>query len=180
MFIEPRAIQTDCSHGCPAKCITLVLSNASKHTEYTLLLTCERVPVSYLMDLYCLYHETNAPTMGRCFVKTVTTLEVDGPTTTSPENWLTCIKWSRYQRRGSDASLEWFIARPKRSAFYYSVGETGTLLVSRDDPSNTLKINKETVDVLTGYGCCCSRPMVYRVDWNLEREVLLHEEADDV
>lgn len=179
MYVEPSAIQHDVGgiafHGCGTcrmRCITLVLwTDNSERVEYTLL-TCARVAIAHLMDLYCLYRGIDSPPgMGPALVTTVTTLHVEK--IVSPDEWLTCLKWTQYRRLGTKASLEWFVARStaEQSAFYYSVGGLGTLLVSREDPSRTLKINKETVQLASGTSFdLCSKPIVCRLKGREETE----------
>lgn len=171
MFVEPSVIQSYgmCAlhHGCRSvKCISLILSSDSERVEYTLLI-CARVPVSYLMDLYSLYRGIDTRPTGPGFVQTVTTLNVDE--IVNPEEWLHCLKWSRFQKRGQDSSLEWFVARPKGSTFYYSIGDSGTLLVSRENPCETLRVNRETVEMVSGNSVeYCVKPLVCRVDWGMK------------
>lgn len=109
------------------------------------------------------------------FVKTVTTLQVEK--IASPREWLNCIQWSRYQKLGSElSSLELFVVRPFDSNFYYAVGEEGTILMCRDSTTKTLKLNRDTVSVLTGgSNDCCLKPMIRMVDEHPE----LQEECLD-
>ncbi|GIY73865.1 hypothetical protein CEXT_54921 [Caerostris extrusa] len=135
--------------------------NESERMEYSLLI-CSKVPVSYLMDLYCLYRGINSPPMGPFYVKTVTVLCVEK--VVDPEEWLYCIKWSKYQSQCEHSSLELFISRRNRSLFYYAVGDVGNLLVSREN-NHTIQIHSETVQMLTGItGEYCHKPAIYVVD----------------
>lgn len=164
MFLEPRPITgmtPFVSHGCP-NCtlieLTLVLVDSERRQEYGLL-ACQRVAISYLMDLYALYRDiSGSPNVPPAPIKPVTTLQVDR--VVDPREWLHCIQWSRYQQRGKDASLEWFIARPTDAGFYYSLGEDGTLLMPRDNTRlEMLTVNPETVRTIAGQSTMyCNKP----------------------
>lgn len=122
------------------------------------------------MDLYCLYCEIESPRLQPLqYVKTVTTMQVNR--IVPPSEWLNCIQWSKFQRLGRDRlSLELFIVRPSESNFYYAVGETGTVLMCRDS-AKTLKLNQDTVSVLTGASTsCCLKPSIRLVDEMKEQE----------
>lgn len=130
--------------------------------EYTVL-ACKRVSVSYLMDLYALYLGKDTTLVPPVPVKSVVTLNVEK--IIDPEKWLNCIKWARYQNQHTKLSLEWFIARPKNSGFYYSVGEDGSLLMPRNSYLNTIQIHPETVKTISGKSVrYCSKPTLCVVD----------------
>ncbi|GFU30114.1 uncharacterized protein TNCV_4862441 [Trichonephila clavipes] len=144
------------------KVVTLVLVNDQQRLEYTLLV-CERVAVSYLMDLYALFTGVNAPRMPNTLLKSVTTLNVDK--ILEPYKWLQCIQWTRYQQQGQKVSLEWFITRPNNSGFYYSLGEEGSLLVSRKNNMEMIQIHPETVRTIAGLSTIfCTRPTLQQID----------------
>ncbi|KAG8171584.1 hypothetical protein JTE90_007586 [Oedothorax gibbosus] len=124
------------------------------------MLVCERVSISYLMDLYSLYQDKNSPRLPPVYLKPVTMLKVDS-LMDDPEDWLNCIRWTRSHQRGDDTSLEWFIARPKGAGFYYSLGEDGSVLMPRDDRMSILTINPETVLAVSGQSSmACSKPVL--------------------
>ncbi|GBN13118.1 hypothetical protein AVEN_257698-1 [Araneus ventricosus] len=82
-----------------------------------------------------------------------------------PEEWLTCIQWARYRWAEEKASMEWFIARPSNSMFYYSVGEDGSLLVPRDSSMEMIQIHAETIKTITGNSSMfCKKPTIMKVD----------------
>lgn len=139
--------------------MTLVLVDPEQQRKEYSLLTCQRVAISYLMDLYALYRGTNSPQMPPIPIKPVTMLQV--AEIVDPRHWLDCIRWSRYQRQGGDASLEWFIARPTYAGFYYSLGEDGSLLLPRDSRIPTMTINAETVRTVAGQSAtACAQPVI--------------------
>lgn len=169
MFVEPRLIcgvapivRYGCPH-CQLKCITLILIDSEQRVEYTLLV-CERVSISYLMDLYRLYRGIKGHSVPSTRIKSVTTLNVDR--VLDPKEWLKCIQWARYQHDGHASSMEWFIARPDQSAFYYSLGDGGCLLVPRDNTQlEMLEIHRETVSTVAGLNVnFCKQPVVKVVD----------------
>lgn len=115
------------------------------------------------MDLYALYRGENAPQAPASFVKSITTMNVEK--VLDPEEWLPCIRWARYRQVGNDASMEWFIARPTNSMFYYSLGEDGSLLVPRENNMEMIQINAETVKAIAGVSSMfCKNPTIIRVD----------------
>ncbi|GFQ93069.1 uncharacterized protein TNCT_69021 [Trichonephila clavata] len=169
MFVEPHMIDGQfprVTHGCPncsPKVITLVLVNDQQRFEYTLLV-CERVAVSYVMDLYALFTRVNAPRMPNTPLKSVNTLRVHD--ILEPYKWLQCIQWTRYQQQGQKVSMEWFITRPNNSGFYYSLGEGGSLLVSRENNMEMIQIHPETVRTIAGLSTdFCTRPTLQQIDF---------------
>jgi hypothetical protein len=131
--------------------------------EYSYLI-CSRVPRAFVHDLYALYSLKRIESSGS-FIGPVLLLRVEE--IIDPEEWLRCVKWTRYRKVGhGDASLEWFIARPKNSAFYYSVGEEGTLLLSKDD-DDSIEIHRDTVCMFTKESSdFCHDPILTRINWN--------------
>lgn len=139
--------------------MTLVLVDPEQRRKEYNMLVCERVSISYLMDLYSLYQAKDSPRMPPVYVKPVTMLKVDE--LLDPEDWLNCIRWTRFQQHGGDTSLEWFIARPKGAGFYYSLGEDGSLLMPQDTRMSILSINPETVLGVAGQSSLtCSKPIL--------------------
>ncbi|GFW97217.1 uncharacterized protein TNCV_4784311 [Trichonephila clavipes] len=144
------------------KVVTLVLVNDQQRLEYTLLV-CKRVAVSYLINLYALFTGVNAPRMPNTLLKSVTTLNVDK--ILESYKWLQCIQWTRYQQQGQKVSLEWFIARSNNSGFYYSLGEEGSLLVSRKNNMEMTQIHPEMVRTIAGLSTIfCTRPTLQQID----------------
>lgn len=147
--------------------MTLILKDKTLYqVEYNYLI-CSRVSTNYLMDLYSLFKGINANTqILSTTIGTVTMMLVDE--IIDPEEWLHCIKWTRYRRLSdSRKSLEWFIARPTQSRFYYSIGEDGTVLVCSKPPQETLVISRDTVQTVLGEsGKYCQNPTFIKIDWN--------------
>lgn len=122
--------------------------------EFTVLM-CDRVTLSYLMDLYTLHVEQPAKSTVSEPIQSVTTLLV--PRIIDPTEWLHGIRWTRYRKYGANAesSLEWFIRRgPSNSGHYYSVGEEGTTLMPRDSRMSSLTVHTATVRAVTGQAYC--------------------------
>lgn len=137
--------------------------------EYSYLI-CSRVARVLLHDLYSLYTSKRIECNGTGYIGPVTSLQVDE--IIDPEKWLHCVKWTRYNKAGDGhSSLEWFIARPKGSTFYYSVGERGTLLLSKDNLNNAMEVGRETVETYTGESNkFCKDPLMVRIDWEKNKE----------
>lgn len=97
------------------------------------------------------------------YIESIITLTVDK--ISSPDEWLNCITWSRYRQEEKKASLELFVKRPAKSEFYYAIGTNGTLLISRKNPNESIKIHENTVDVLCGKSrLYCNKPTIIWVD----------------
>ncbi|GFQ78885.1 hypothetical protein TNCT_207811 [Trichonephila clavata] len=60
------------------------------------------------------------------------------------------LSGTRYQQQGQKVSLEWVIARPNNSGFFYSLGEGGSLLVSRENNTKIIQIRPEIVRTIAG------------------------------
>lgn len=144
--------------------VTLIMvAGGENRAEYSLL-CCERMPQSYLTDLYALYagrESQGAAAAGR--VPSVVTLRVDE--ISEPSLWLDCIKWSRYRRQGEERrSLEVFVGRPTGSQLYYAVGPKGDVLVG--GPNESIGIHESTVRILCGESKTgCPNPKAFWVDW---------------
>lgn len=53
------------------------------------------------------------------------------------------------------------VGRPGETTLYYAVGETGSLLVSKTNSSDTIEIHEETVKVLAGESTeYCNYPFI--------------------
>ena len=178
MFVEPTRILHDLaktfhpsseeSCWCDPVYVSLILHGGGGRSEHTLL-TCSRVPVEYVCDMYRLYRDDPAcghdGAMG--FLTPITTLQVTRRT--DPEEWLTgcfpCVKRFRIGCQSAEKqSLELFLGRPRNSDRYYAVGHDGTLFVS-SRTQRTVHLHEETVRMLmkntTVY---CHRPTVNVVD----------------
>lgn len=164
MFVKPgfiNGMSSYVSHGCPncrLECVTLILIDDKNREEFKLL-TCERVAVSYLQDLYSLYKDVDSlPPIPPSPVKSVITLQVKE--IIHPKVWLDCLKWTRFEELQPHSSLEWFVVRSENSGFYYSVGEEGTLLIPRDG-CNSIQIHSETVKTVCGKSLLfCNAPIL--------------------
>lgn len=136
--------------------------DALERKEYTVLI-CDRVANSYLMDLYALYRGKSPPHTPALFVRSITTMNVEK--VVDPEKWFHCLQWTRYRRQGNESSMEWFVARPTYSMFYYSLGEDGALLVPRDSSMKMIEIHAETVKAIAGFSSVyCKNPILKIVD----------------
>lgn len=148
------------------KCITLVLVTPCAERKSYTLFTCSNVFITYLMDLYTLYtgHEKwCAPIFSADTIQSIVTLQVED--IIDPCHWLNCIQWTRYRRQGSEFCLEWFVSRPKHSAFYYSLGVQGNLLVNKNNPNETIQIHEKTVHMMTDeIVSCCRKPIIIQID----------------
>ena len=176
MFTEPHHVQCNLNvrslHGCifcTMKLITLIMSTPKgERAEYNLL-TCSRLPKTYLLDLYTLYVgrngdeatvEATLPLMASLHVETII----------EPNEWLDCIKWSRFRQEGHLKSLEIFVSRPFFSQHLYAVGEKGNILVDSD--GFTIKIHETTVQILCGESkVYCSNPKIVWVDRRKETTI---------
>lgn len=145
------------------KIVTLILVEPDgSSAEYTLLI-CSRVAKSYLFDLYSLYAGRAREKEKAEYVESIITFAVDE--IANPDEWLNCIAWSRYRREEKKASLELFVVRPAKSEFYYAVGTDGTLLISRENPNESIAIHESTVDVLCGTSrLYCNKPTIVWID----------------
>ncbi len=143
--------------------MTLILTTpGGEQSEYKVAI-CENVCKTYLEDLYKLYNKDDRvidlDSRQYELVESVTRLNVDE--IVHPDEWLHCIKWSKFCRHEKDCSLEIFVARPKDSAFYYAIGSRGTLMVNRDNGIEIIKIHHNTVEVLSGETrYVCRKPMI--------------------
>jgi hypothetical protein len=147
------------------------------------LMVCDRTCTTYLRDLYALYLGVNSKTEAPSRVRPVTTLDMtpneeeeeggEEKTDDDVREWTRCVKWCRHseewdgrcedeKRRRS--SLEWMVQhRTAGMQMYYSVGETGELLVSRENPSRTILLNRETVRIICGdSNLYCRKPTIVK------------------
>lgn len=149
------------------------------------MVVCDGLSAHYLIDLYRLYGKTcGLPDAGGKISSVLTIRGQDS----NPKEWLGCVKWSRFRRappavatmcaataaaaNGNDLmSLEVLVERPGETSLYYAVGESGTLLVSSSNPSDTMEIHEETVKILAGESCeYCTCPMILLVKQHAEKK----------
>ena len=128
--------------------------------EYNLL-CCNRLPKTYLTDLYTLYTGKEGESLLTTSVQSITSMQVEK--LIEPKEWLNCIQWSRFRREGEKKCLEVFITKPIHSELFYAVGEKGEVWVGTN--GTTLKIHTTTVQVLCGESKMnCSNPKIYWID----------------
>lgn len=160
---------------CKKIYINLILVDETDRVEYTLL-SCSRVPVGYLYDMYFLYlasedEEQKYRSSGANeMITPVTSLRV--PKIIDPNEWLTTgltfpsIKAYSVSSDGFNKSLEVYLARPKKSKSYFAVGKDGTILLSSVNQMYTIQLYKETVLMITkDTSEYCHRPLMCRVNW---------------
>lgn len=138
------------------------MNTGEEQREYSIAI-CSRVAQSYLSDLVTLYTGKEQSATTSDYVQSVTNLNVTE--IIDPSKWFKCIQWSYYRCNKNHKCLELFITRPSSSSLYYAVGEKGTLLVNRYNLKDLLKINDNTVDVLTGQSkLYCLKPTLKVID----------------
>ncbi|GBO23263.1 hypothetical protein AVEN_250091-1 [Araneus ventricosus] len=136
--------------------------------EYDLLM-CSQITIAYLYDMYFLYEGSgrNGGEGSKICVDTITALKV--PRMIDPDEWLisNCVKCVRWKRDEENQSLEIYVARPMNSGMFYAIGEEGTYFMSRKNPNDAIRLDKDTVEVLMRKSILyCNGPNIFKVDWN--------------